>query len=242
MTTKQIVKTERCPGCIHCAQNYVEDDELVILCDLEMDGYEEAEGEKCEHYSLTASKKSDEPVDEGDQDDQVAYGSDDPDSGYVGGRKIVTAKIHSYVFVGDKLSEIKNPKEGQEFVELDAAFADAWNLKIEQAKEDLAKGIEAMEAGHVELLAAAKEELLSGNFVTVDELFDDDLDDEDDEYEDDEDETWETEELDGDGPEDDEDDEEDEKPVKPVAKTAAKKPAKKTAPKKPVKKPTTKKK
>lgn len=241
MTTKQIVKTENCPGCIHCAQNFVEDDELVILCDLEMDGYEEAEGEKCEHYSLTASKKTDEPVDEGDQDARVAYGSDeDPDSGYVGGRKTVTAKIRNYVFVGDKLSEIKNPKEGQEVVELDAAFADAWNLKIEQAKEDLARSIEAMEAGHVELLATAKEELLAGNFVTVDELFEDEEDEED--YGDDED-GWEDDELDGDGPDDDDEDEDEEvETVKPVVKAVAKKPAKRSAPKKPAKKPAAKKK
>ena len=237
MSKDQIVKTENCPGCIHCAQNYVEDDELVILCDLEMDGYEEAEGEKCPHYSLTASKKTDEPVDEGDQDAQVAYGSDDPDSGYVGGRKTVTAKIRNYVFVGDKLSEIKNPKEGQEFVEIDAAFAAAWNLKIEQAKEDLAKGIEAMEAGHVEQIATAKEELLAGNFVTVDELFSDEEDEED--YDEDDEDLDPEEDLDY--VEEDEDEDEDEEPVKPVVQAVTKKPAKKPAPKKAPKKPAAKK-
>lgn len=209
MAKKLICKGQRCLSCLNKAQEIEEDDGLVIVCALELDGYEESDDcEACQQYQVFG--EVDAPEEDGSETRALrkTYGDDPGKKRFsTAGGKMTDIVVKKYAFVGDSLAEVKRPREGQDVVELEQVLVEAWNIKVAELQAEVTEQVARLRGELLEKLTAAKQVLIEGNFVDIDEVFVDAKDIEEmieDDYEDDlEDEDLEDDELEPDEVDDD---------------------------------------
>lgn len=178
-----ICKSESCLSCIHKVTDRVstgegDEDELEVICDLEMDANEDDELEVCPQYSAIAPQ-GEEYIGENYRVQNVVRKNYERTQGKPGDRnedtEIMSNKTAQYIFVGDSLSQVD--KKRNTSIELPVDFASNYNRRVQETKSALEQEIEQLRGASQTFLDDIQEKIKSGGIDTddpssLDDLFD----------------------------------------------------------------------
>lgn len=164
-----ICKNEQCLACFNKVADRMVDDELEIVCQLQLDGAVEVDDEDCETcgaFSQMGARDEEHQskADEGDNSVTRRTWSateDDDDEGKSEGEEVETEHAQ-FIFVGNSLARVDDGR--QSAMDLPINFAESWNLQVQQFSGELEQYIAQMQAALTSKIESAKDILRSGNY------------------------------------------------------------------------------